>query len=203
MTKEELDNYFKCLESINKAKYALKTIKTIKWETDVTKLDLSVLRNCWIKNEHEYQSIKIEYRPKDTICCMHHARLFHDVTDDAKTMCNTIELIQLGNVNIIPPIFVKLQIIIDGEITETSNEYMIDGNHRLRAANHFQLDMIPIVICERVRQFKFTKSKWDITYDSETLVFESFVDKKRYEFKLLEWNLKQDGTDELIVERDC
>jgi|GEM_PF-3327758 len=201
MNRTEVDNFFKCVERVDKAKESLKTMEAINWETDITKIDLSALRNCWVKKDQEYQTIKIEYRPKEVVCGTGSRVLFYDATGDDQVMCNTIELIQSGNINIIPPIYVRNIKFIDGVISETSQEYRADGGHRVSIASCLQSDTIPIILCERITNFQFNRSKWNITHNSEILVFESTIDEKRYEFKILNWSLKLDELGNFIIER--
>jgi len=170
MTKEEIQNSLKILERTQSIKKQLKNLK-IDWETDLEKMNFSLLRS----NPH--CNIKNSYIEKLDLTKTHH-------WEGAKTdigliikdiiTINLITFIDDGN-KIIPPLYIK-PFEYDGEnysIKEIQELRQLDGGHRLFLSAAIGLKEIPIIIHEKIVKYYFPVSKWDFECTDESFIAKS------------------------------
>ena len=186
----QLDNFFKQLEVIQKAKESLQN-SVIEWETDLNKIDLSVLRSqTGINLDDEFQKVWID--KLDVVDKSKSIDEFHDIEmwqlkrdffKDKATL-ELIEFIEKGN-KLIPPLYIK-PLYFCGETfsySQIHDVYRSDGGHRLFVSQFVSLNEIPIIMAERVTRFSFPVDKWEFEYTDDNFKAKSKLNSLVIELK--------------------
>lgn len=168
MNKAQVKESFNQLEQIQRTIVRLKNLK-INWETDLDKMDFSLLRSTPDCN------IKKSYIDKLNLTSTHH----WDCCDNDfgiairdKATQTLLKFIIDGN-KIIPPLYTKA-FIYDGETFTTKEEpglRQTDGGHRLFLSAAIGLKEIPIIVHEKIVEYSFPMDKWDVECVEENLIF--------------------------------
>ena len=168
MTKSEFELYIENIEALDRMRNSLDSL-TIEWETDVEKMDLSVLLTPLSIDYHPGIVLKIEtFEMKDII--QSNGALLRE--GGVERILNLFKLIESG-IKIIPPIIDRDVEYFDGvaQIKNHVKPFSVrDGVNRLNLARHQKLEQIPILVFEHHSKYYFTRSKWDISASNESVV---------------------------------
>ena len=169
MTQNEVKTYIENLGAVERMKSNLDNLK-IEWETDITKIDLSVLASePQIPNVPGTQ-LKIEWVETSIIKGVIYSK---EILKEG-SIERFVELYKLieSEVKVIPPLVIREIEFVDGEIKETEQQKFIsisDGAHRLSLSKHLKLAQIPVLVAEVPHKHYFTKSMWNVTYNESTI----------------------------------
>lgn len=93
----------------------------------------------------------------------------------------------IGGKKIIPPVIFMDSNFIDGKIDSNRNitnpVSVNDGNHRIALAKILKNKVIPVLIITNISSYIFSVSKWDISFDTNNILFEEKESKKKYFLK--------------------
>jgi hypothetical protein len=171
-------------------KQNIKSLK-IEWETDIEKIDLSVLASkptipsmpvintvpSIIKRIEWIELTKIEHRiNKD---------LFAEY--DTERYLALFKLIESGT-KIIPPIIQQGFQFINGEIQEINQVAtfrVADGNHRVNLSYYLNLKEIPILFIKTLSRYSFERRLWNISCNNGGIEFKEKNGKRVFDFPLL------------------
>lgn len=168
MSKAQVIESLDQLEQIQRMIEQLKNLK-IDWETDLEKMDFSLLRSTPDCN------IKKSYIDKLNLTKTHHWNCCDNdfgITIRDKATQNLLKFIIDGN-KIIPPLYTKV-FVYDGEtftIKEEPELSQADGGHRLFLSAAVGLEEIPIIVHEKIVKYSFPMDKWDFECVDENLIF--------------------------------
>lgn len=176
MEKSELEKYLSIYNGVDKLKKDIEEM-IIEWETDINKIDLSVLPNSY-QTGAKYQHFTIERtNPQEYNA---HENFFLD--PGTKRL---VDFIKESGKKIIPPIK-AVSLRYDGgtdTISETGRQF-VDGNHRLFVSNKKGFEEIPELIIHRIESFIFPFDLWEIKLDDENLYAKSETFKKEFDFPI-------------------
>lgn len=169
MTQDEVKTYLEDLGAVERMKSNLDNLQ-IEWETDVDKIDLTVLSsNPKIPNIPGTQ-LKIEWIEIPYSMDVDYSKNMF-VYGELERFLGLYKLIERG-VKIIPPLVIRDLDYVNGEPTvkEQLNLGSIsDGVHRLILSKHLKLSRIPVLVAEFPSKHFFNKSMWNITYNENSI----------------------------------
>lgn len=169
MTQDEVKTYIDNLGAVERMKSNLDNLQIV-WETDVNKIDLSVLASDPKIPNVPGTMLKIEWVETSLIKDFgYSSEIFKE--GSIERFVELYKLIESG-VKIIPPLVIRDLKFVDGEIKETEQQKSIpisDGAHRLLLSKHLNLAKIPVLVAEIPYKHFFSKSMWDITYNESTI----------------------------------
>ena len=161
------------LEQFELAQRTLELLKNLKidWETDLEKMNFSLLRskiNYDLKNPYidKINITKTPYFTGSEIDSIH-------MMKDSATI-DLVEFIAKGN-KIIPPLYIK-PFEYDGETYSTKEVpelQLRDGGHRLFLSAFMGLEEIPIIVHDNIEKYYFPLSKWNYECVEESLIVKS------------------------------
>jgi len=193
MTKEELDYYFSKKENGKRIARKFENIK-IEWETDLSKIDLSVLKsNFPYKLEDANTKFHIGVIKTDMLnnSVLRELQLHRDPRTH-----DLVEFIKAGN-KIIPPIWIT-SLEYDGNAFKTNElcSTFSDGSHRMFVSEMIGLNEIPAIYIERIMKFYFPLKKWKFLYGNTDLSIKSLDEKIEFYFPLCKIEIDSDRLSE-------
>lgn len=154
--------------------------KPIEWETDIDKIDISLLRNAedMVRGADFARVDKINLLTEgvDFLTKQDTVSLDEVLSIGYYRHLELIGLIQKG-VKLIPPIYTEVITCIDGEYIRGEKQF-VDGSHRQRIARVWGLDEVPVLVYERLGKYLFTPGKWD--FETRDILIEKTEIRTRY-----------------------
>ena len=186
MTRDEFKKYLNVVHEKSRIKEIIKNKEiNIDWETDKSKIDLSVLRS-YSDSENVPVAQSIEYIETEKISQSN--PLFFESLSDSAQIVELVELIKTGR-KIIPPIFNIDIKTIDGVVKSESELMFRDGMHRIRIASALELKEIPIIVTKTYSHFyHFSNNSIKVTDDEVIIKSESYT--HRYSFENHDMNIE-------------
>lgn len=186
MTRDEFEKYLNVVHEKSRIKEIIKNKEIdIDWETDKSKIDLSVLRS-YSDCENVPVAQSIEYIETEKIS--QSIPLFCENLSDSAQIMELVELIKTGR-KIIPPVFNIYVKIIDGVVKSESELMFRDGMHRIRIASALELKEIPIIVNKTYSHFyHFSNNSIEVTDDEIIIKSESYT--HRYSFENHNMNIE-------------
>ena len=182
MTQAEFKNYIDNISVFERMKENLSTLK-IDWETDTSKIDLSVLASGDFIPA--VPGIKFNVKWVDINQIQHQNReLFID--GEIERFTELYKLIENG-VKIIPPMTVRSIDYVDGVAqaqTVSKPVCILDGEHRIRLCKHINLTTMPVLFIDTPSRFTFSKAKWDFKLIGDHVNFSNKINGELLSFPL-------------------
>lgn len=165
MNTNEFLEYSKKLEIAAELKQkGVPAFSGIQWETDVTKVNLSLLASAPVVSEHTlnhpYTKLSIEEVPTKDV----HTDRVLNLGAELERFIPLYSLVMAG-VKIIPPMAHKTREIVNGEAVEGQINYPLnlsDGAHRTQLAKALNLDTLPVLFVDTVSAFRFGRELYDV-----------------------------------------
>lgn len=187
MTKAEFEKYIENISVFERMKENLSTLK-MEWETDVTKIDLSVLARSMNPIIPGTQFL-IKWVPAEKLQIE-----FKDFYTDGDTE-QYIELYKIikNGVKIIPPLSIRPINYIDcipqefdlaEEIEQSQFISVHDEEGQIKLAKKLKLKEIPILFAKIPYKIYFTKEKWELNCKNEILEFTHKTTREKKVFPL-------------------
>lgn len=191
MTKKEFEEYISFVEKQRNLQKIISET-SIEWETDISKIDLSVLFSRPKYASVIKDPVKIEWlNPSDLIP---HSKEPLLIFGDQR-MEDLICIVRSGK-KIIPPLISKNYMLINGEFKNRyiDREYDFnDGAHRIKLANHLGLKQIPVLVQSVISRAVFNTSEWNLSCNEINIIISHNKENKTYEFPLNNSNVLRYG----------
>jgi hypothetical protein len=194
MTHEQFEKYLADKVAFQRIKTTKESdIKSlnIEWETDISKIDLSVLNSkinlpLILVPKGSIPSVNLKVEWVDMKDLQH--RTTQDIlTDpDIRRYSSLVALIQ-SSTKVIPPISWRSFKIVNGDVVfdEISPVTVGDGNHRLALAKYLGLQKVPILFIECLCQVVFDNTLWDCSCKGEIIEMKEKKGDKEFNFFLV------------------
>ena len=156
------DNRIRIIEEIKRAKEAINNGLQITWETDLKKMQFEKLRSYNGMEEFFKQGI-LRIDEFDILKYCSSPESIEDLISNSDPSCLEMINILLDGGKLIPPAVVEHYAIVDGQEKKVKSPGCIslnDGNHRIRLARVFGLEVIPVVVFKECSQYWFSPDKW-------------------------------------------
>ena len=201
MTHDQFNKYLSDLGSLQRMKTnGVEKLKTLhlEWETDVSKIDFSVLLNpprIPALANFCIEWFDAQYLPGTS---------GQELTGDLNRFLGIYELIEKG-VKIIPPISHRQINFVDGEfqVSKVLCPSIADGNHRVQLAKHLRFEKIPVLFIEQPYECYFSKDKWNLAYKDGFVEFTNICSETKHEFQLsaISFQLTRTGDYRFVFEQ--
>lgn len=158
----DVNSRIRTIEKIKRAKEATGNGLRIEWETDPEKMQFEKLRSYNGMEEFFKQGI-LRIDEFDILKYCSSPESIEDLISNSDPSYLEMINILLDGGKLIPPAVVEHYAIVDGQEKKVKSPGCIsvnDGNHRVRLARVFGLEVIPVVVFKECSQYWFTPDKW-------------------------------------------